>query len=153
MLTILLMCSTSNATTKIETNLVRPEKELIEPESFIVTNNQGQKFVGYSLDDAKKVGHVFLDYHLLWSYSIALEAENASLKRENEFLAQSNNLWQGMSDEFKRRGDAYLASWQTEQQLTKRLQTERETRSRYAWVPWALTAVCAVSLAILIPLK
>lgn len=145
---MLFLCSMSNANEGPD----RPIKERLEPKAIVV-NNGGSSYVCYSPKDGVEVGRIFSDYHALWSYSLNLEKEIQSYKREIELSVKERNLWMKQSDEFKKRGDLYLESFEKEHQLLLESERERYSRDRWSWLPWSLTAVVAVFFGVTYAVK
>lgn len=141
---MLLLCSTSNAS---ENGPDRPQSERLEPKAIVV-NSGGASYVCYSPKDGVEVGRIFSDYHALWAYSLLLEKEITSYKREIGWLNKEIVLWKRQSDEFKERGDVYLSSFETEHKLLLESERARYQKDRWAWVPWSLTAAVAVVFGI-----
>lgn len=145
---MLCLCSTSSANDGPD----RPKKERLEPKALVV-NNGGTGYVCYSPKDGVEVGRIFSDYHTLWAYSLSLEKEVESYKKEIELSVKDRDLWKRQAFEFKRRGDVYLGSFEKSHKLLLESEQERYSRDRWSWLPWSLTAAIAVFFGIAYAVK
>lgn len=148
MLMTLCLCSMSNANEEPD----RPKQERLEPEAIVVKNS-GAEYVCYSPKDGVEVGRIFSDYHALWAYSLSLEKDIESYKREIELSVKDRYLWKQQAFEFKKRGDVYLESFEREHKLLLESEEARYTRDRWSWLPWSLTAAVAVFFGVAYAVK
>ena len=133
-------------TTNSEANEERPEKELLEPKAQFVTSCGGEIDMAYDKEGAVQISHLVTDYHLLWSYSLSLEKEIESLKRDLLFSERNIILWKIKSDNEKNRGNLYFDLY--EKRNKKALKLARKDKLK--WIPWAIIAAKTIALALTI---
>lgn len=147
---MLLALSTRIDAKEEKIKLSRPEKELIEPETKVIKDKEGNEYGGYDIEGIKKVGIIFEHYHLLWDYSLSLEMEISSLKKEIVYLKAQVSLWKEATKEQTARGNFYLESWRKQGQLF--LKREKE-QNKYRWLPWGLIVIEAAALILSLSLN
>lgn len=148
---MLIRLTPSEATETTETN--RPKKERIEPKAIEVTDSAGVSYVCFTPSGGKEVGHIFIDYHALWSYAISLETEIFYLKREIDLLNENVERWRDLSFEMTERGDIYKKSFLSTHDSLIESEKERYRRNRFVWVPWGITAAVAIGFGVVLAAK
>lgn len=108
--------------------------------------HEGVEYKAYTLQEYKQLAHLILDYHLLWSYSLSLEAEIESWKREKIDWKLRVETWKEAAEVQRSRGDQLSELFDAEHAL--RLKLEKNQRA-LGWVPWALVVVESVAIGIL----
>lgn len=125
--------------------LERPNAHRVEPIGRTITH-EGVEYKAYTLQEYKQLAHLILDYHLLWSYSLSLELEIESWKREKTDWKLRVETWKEAAEVQKSRGDQLSKLFDAEHAL--RLKIEKSHRT-LGWIPWALVVVESVAIGVL----
>lgn len=131
-------------------NPTRPVSERFEPEAIVVTDNAGAAFVCFTPTQGKEVARIFTDYHTVWAYTITLEAEILTYKREIELSSDNADRWEGLYFEADERGNTYKTSFESTHNLLMKSEKARYDRDRWGWVPWSITVFVAVAAGVVV---
>ena len=123
----------------------RPSTHRFEPIGRTIIH-EGVEYKAYTLEEYKRLGHLILDYHLLWTYALSLESEIESWKREKVDWKIRVETWKEAAEVQRARGDQLSEVFDAEHAL--RLRTEKQQRA-LGWVPWALVVVESIAIGIL----
>jgi len=134
------------STFSTKTEAKRPSNRLTEPEALLITTCSGEKFMGFDKDGAVQLSHIIIDYHLLWSYSLSLEQEIKSLKKELILSEKNANSWKTMALNNKSKSDFYSELYNKRNDQILKM----EKKNKYKWVPWTLAGIEAIILSIFI---
>lgn len=122
----------------------RPSERVREPIGQII-EHEGTKYKAFTLEEWKQMAHLILDYHVIWDYSLNLELEIDSLKREAKLWEQRVDIWKSATDEQRARGDILSKLFDEEHKM--RLKLEKQYRT-LGWVPWTLVVVESIAFGI-----
>ncbi len=137
-----LLCATPAATDDSPT---RPDTHRREPMGRSITQD-GVEYKAYTLAEYKQLGHLILDYHLLWDYSLSLELDISSYERETVQWEFRMNTWKEATEAQRARGDILSKMFDEEHEL--RLGLEKQHKA-FGWVPWALVVVESIAIGVL----
>jgi len=122
----------------------RPSEHFIEPKGITIVHN-GVEYRAYTLEEFKEVKHIFVDYHLLFKYSLSLESDIESFKNEIKLWNLRVINWE---DETKRQikySEQFSNLFDEEHKLRIRIEKSQRFSN---WFSWALVAVEAVALSV-----
>jgi len=123
----------------------RPSAHRFEPIGQTIVH-EGVEYKAYTLEEYKRLAHLILDYHLLWTYSLSLELEIESWKREKKDWQLRVETWKESAEVQKARGDQLSETFDAEHALRLRIEKQQRT---LGWVPWALVVVESIAIGIL----
>lgn len=119
----------------------RPKAERWEPEGRII-EHEGAKYWAYTLEESRKMEHIFEDYHLMWKYITSVEVDILSYQREVKQWQFRVDNWKEASETQRRRGDMLSKMFDEEHRLRLNIES---THNKFNWVPWTLLVIESVA--------